>query len=441
MSRVRVNVVVRTFNEEDWIKHCLKEILNQTFSDFVITVVDSGSLDATVNVVQWVADRNPGKVKILHLDKFFPGDAINRGVHAVDSEYFICISAHCIPHNADWIATLVQLMDETPGAAGAYGRQTPLGCTHPDDVRDLFLTFGPEARLNQHDPFFHNANSIVRRSVWLDTPFDEKTPHIEDRIWARQVLDLGWSIGYLPTAEVYHYHGMHQHGKHRSFRAQTVSEVLQELDGTQELVSAFDLVADSLLVPTLILVPQFIANMAEVTDKIRTLSSTTSSFGPTFAISHLSAESEDSLEYTVISRSDVDDGTTNLRDLLRNALLHIENRRLEPVDGLIIYDLNYKNLNYDFGPQCARLMFDRWTSSVLPAWKDHGNYWVEDESGYSNISSSYASRKSKKAVYRTILGQGAAIRASVVRSSQETLEAGELVWSESAALLERHFCD
>lgn len=85
MSRVRVNVVVRTFNEEDWIKHCLKEILNQTFSDFVITVVDSGSLDATVNVVQWVADRNPGKVKILHLDKFFPGDAINRGVHAVDS--------------------------------------------------------------------------------------------------------------------------------------------------------------------------------------------------------------------------------------------------------------------------------------------------------------------------------------------------------------------
>jgi CMP-N-acetylneuraminic acid synthetase len=78
------------------------------------------------------------------------------------------------------------------------------------DKRDLFLVFGLDARVQIKDTFFHNANSVIRKSLWEKVKFDEKITNIEDRIWASKILKLGWKIFYEPKASVYHYHGIHQ---------------------------------------------------------------------------------------------------------------------------------------------------------------------------------------------------------------------------------------
>jgi GT2 family glycosyltransferase len=57
---------------------------------------------------------------------------------------------------------------------------------------------------------FHNANSMIRRSVWMAVPFDEEISGVEDRDWARKVLARGYQIVYEPLASVYHHHGIHQ---------------------------------------------------------------------------------------------------------------------------------------------------------------------------------------------------------------------------------------
>ena len=57
--------------------------------------------------------------------------------------------------------------------AGVYGRQLPLHSTSSDDARDLLVTFGNEDKIQKKDPFFHNANSIIKKDIWNKINFDE----------------------------------------------------------------------------------------------------------------------------------------------------------------------------------------------------------------------------------------------------------------------------
>ena len=46
----------------------------------------------------------------------------------------------------------------------------------------------PKEKIQIKDSFFHNANSAINKKVWKKYPFDEKTKHIEDKIWGHQII-------------------------------------------------------------------------------------------------------------------------------------------------------------------------------------------------------------------------------------------------------------
>ncbi len=72
-----VSIIVRTYNEEKWIGHCLGAIFSQKFDNFEVILVDNNSTDYTVEV----AKRYPIST-IVKINKFFPGKAINDGIRA-----------------------------------------------------------------------------------------------------------------------------------------------------------------------------------------------------------------------------------------------------------------------------------------------------------------------------------------------------------------------
>ena len=96
------------------------------------------------------------------------------------------------------------------GYCHGYGRQLPLSFTDPIDKRDLLIVFGLDKRIQVKDYFFHNANSMVRRSVLDKIPFSSTVTNIEDRVWGKQAIESDYRLVYEPKASVYHYHGIHQ---------------------------------------------------------------------------------------------------------------------------------------------------------------------------------------------------------------------------------------
>lgn len=213
-----VSIIVRTRNEQRWLTSCLEGVFAQSFKDFEVIIVDNQSSDQTLAK----AERFP--VKVVSVDRYRPGLALNVGVRNSQGRYFVCLSAHCVPVDSAWLQILVESI-QAPGVAGVYGRQEPLPYSSDKNKLDLLVTFGLDPRVHIKDTFFHNANSIVDRQVWERFPFDEQATNIEDRIWAKQVLDAGYRILYEPRASVYHYHGIHQDGN--DTRCESVVRILE----------------------------------------------------------------------------------------------------------------------------------------------------------------------------------------------------------------------
>ena len=221
----KFSIIIRTKNEESWIKHCLNMVFSQTITDIEVIIVDNNSSDKTVEI----ATTFPVE-KILSIDKFIPGKALNDGVRESCGEFLVFLSAHCIPKSKNWLEMLFNGYLSEPNLAGVYGRQLPLSFTQDADKRDLMIVFGMDRKIQHKDYFFHNANSLVPRSIWNNYPFDEEVTNIEDRVWGKEVINAGYKILYEPEASVYHYHGLHQNNK--PDRVRGVVSIIEKVDGS-----------------------------------------------------------------------------------------------------------------------------------------------------------------------------------------------------------------
>jgi glycosyltransferase involved in cell wall biosynthesis len=195
------SIIIRTKNEERWISSCLQKVFSQTYKNIEVILVDNGSSDQTLNR----AKEYP--VKVVTIDDFYPGKAINLGIKEAQGEYIVCLSGHCIPVNEYWLEHLLKDIDD-PKIAGIYGRQEPFSFSSPLDKRDLLTLFVLYKKRQVKDHFFHNANSAFRKEVWKKYPFNEDVTNVEDRIWGKRVIDEGFNILYEPNASVYHWHGI-----------------------------------------------------------------------------------------------------------------------------------------------------------------------------------------------------------------------------------------
>jgi glycosyltransferase involved in cell wall biosynthesis len=220
-----ISVIVRTKNEERWIGRCLTALSRQDHPDFEVVVVDNDSDDDTVAVVKAFECR----LVTISQEDFSHGRSINLGIAAARGDLVAMISGHCIPATDRWLRRLA-LPFAQEGIAGVYGRQEPLPDTSDYDKRDLWTTFGLDRRTQVRDYFFHNANSMIRRDVWERVPFNEDLAGVEDRDWAKRVLEIGYQVLYEPSAPVYHFHGIN-HGRDEARAARVVRVIELIRDG------------------------------------------------------------------------------------------------------------------------------------------------------------------------------------------------------------------
>ena len=93
---MKVSIIVAAYNIEDYIKRCMYSIVNQTFKDIEIIVVNDGSTDNTLNIINDFA-KNDARIKII--DKKNGGliEARKSGLEIASGEYILFLDGD------DWL--------------------------------------------------------------------------------------------------------------------------------------------------------------------------------------------------------------------------------------------------------------------------------------------------------------------------------------------------
>jgi len=189
-----------------------------------VIVVDNNSTDSTREIVE----RHGYNIVNISDADFNFSRALNLGIRAGSKPLIAMVSGHCVPADDQWLARLAMHF-RNPDVVAVYGRQEPLPDSKAVDKRDLWTTFGLDRKEQKRDYFFHNANSMIRRSIWERIPFNENIQGVEDQDWAKKVLRDDGRIIYEPTARVFHHHGIHHElSEERADRVVKVIELIQQ---------------------------------------------------------------------------------------------------------------------------------------------------------------------------------------------------------------------
>jgi glycosyltransferase involved in cell wall biosynthesis len=164
-----VSVVMPTYNGERFLRPAIESILNQTFSDFELIVVDDASTDSTPQILAELRDKDCRLIVITNDRNLGIAGGTNRALAAARGQY-VALQDHddiSLPHR---FQTQVDFLDSHPDIAlvgsaatlidenGVAYAEFPLPCEEID-IKWRLLFYGDA---------FHYTSTMVRRGALVE---------------------------------------------------------------------------------------------------------------------------------------------------------------------------------------------------------------------------------------------------------------------------------
>lgn len=195
MTTPRISVILPVYNGAASLAVAIRSVLDQTFGDFELLLLDDGSTDTTAEVVRGFDD--PRILYHHHANRGLAA-TINRGIELARGEY-IARQDHDDISRPERFARQVAFLDAHPDcgllgtSAEIWSEVGPTGRHHDHPADDLHLRFD----LLFDNPFVHSS-VMLRRSAVLETGAfaTSKDRQPEDyEYWSR--LSRRWKVANL----------------------------------------------------------------------------------------------------------------------------------------------------------------------------------------------------------------------------------------------------
>jgi glycosyltransferase involved in cell wall biosynthesis len=164
--RPLVSVVITVYNGERFVQDAIKSVLNQSFSDLELIVVNDGSTDRTDELVSTYNDQ---RMNYIRLERSGRGKALNHGVRASSGNYVAILDADDVAFS-DRIERQVNYLREQPEIGLVGSRYRIL----IDDTGQVYGGEDEEHQTSEElksalrrgiNPIFHSA-VMYRRSIY-----------------------------------------------------------------------------------------------------------------------------------------------------------------------------------------------------------------------------------------------------------------------------------
>ncbi len=192
-----ISVIVPVYNVEAYVGECLQSILDQTFSNFEIIVIDDKSTDASLAIVQKYAAKD-NRIKILEHDvNQGQGLTRNTGVSIASGKYITFIDSDDYFYTLDALQIMVDTMDQTDACVIQYPilRLLPNGDFHDADYNPKKKVYhAREAYHGLHHPDKYiqgyACSKVYKTSLFEHDSVIFPSGTMEDSVFVARVLSI-----------------------------------------------------------------------------------------------------------------------------------------------------------------------------------------------------------------------------------------------------------
>ncbi|MEL7198566.1 MAG: glycosyltransferase [Pseudomonadota bacterium] len=205
---IKISVVMAVYNGEEFVGSSIDSVLAQTFTDFEFIIVNDGSTDATLSILEDYAERDP-RIRIIDQENTGVTLAAIKGCAAARGEYIARLDADdcCMPARFE---KQVKLLDNNPALVAAIGDVE----FFQDDgkVVNVAKVRGDPRLIRFYMPFCNhiggNGHVMFRRDAYLRTGgYDASYRYSQDYdLWTRLLIE--GDFGNVPET-VYRYRTGH----------------------------------------------------------------------------------------------------------------------------------------------------------------------------------------------------------------------------------------
>lgn len=117
-ENLKISIIIPIYNADDYIEKCVNSILNQTYKNYEIILIDDGSTDNSLAICNNYASKNEN-IKVIHIENGGPSRARNIGIKNASGEYILFIDADDVIKN-DMIEKLVLICDDADVVMCSY---------------------------------------------------------------------------------------------------------------------------------------------------------------------------------------------------------------------------------------------------------------------------------------------------------------------------------
>lgn len=109
------SIMIPVYNVKDYIEHCLTTVLNQTFNDYEIVLIDDGSTDGSGEICDKYCEENKDRVTVIHKQNGGLLAARRTGVEAAKGKYGVFVDSDDYV-SEKLLETVFQKINENDGA-------------------------------------------------------------------------------------------------------------------------------------------------------------------------------------------------------------------------------------------------------------------------------------------------------------------------------------
>lgn len=174
-----ITVVIPLYNKEDYIHRAISSVLRQSFKDFEVLIVDDGSIDNSLKIVNYIHDK---RINVIKQKNAGPAAARNTGVRNAKGEWVIFLDAddEFLPNALSTFNNLIQKNSSIPYIICNYYLQMK-------NEKRLFTNIKTDKVLKH--PFLleylevlsgRPGSEIIRKDIMDKYPYNESLRRYED---------------------------------------------------------------------------------------------------------------------------------------------------------------------------------------------------------------------------------------------------------------------